>query len=169
MMMMEVTPGHLAGENPSERDAEDEFFDETIPAAADADAMADAVDPDAEHPVEGFSAGPQGPEVSDETAIAPGAPAAPEAERAQPAPSAARKNDPREYVVLEHHTDDSGDYLTEVARVVARNGVNAIRKAFREHVKDDDLHRFVTVPATQFKLIPVQHTKREVGSVSIGS
>jgi hypothetical protein len=81
-----------------------------------------------------------------------------------------RKNDPREYVVLEFHVDaQEGDYLTEVARVTARNGINAIRKAFREHVKDQDPHQFVTVPATQFKLIPVQHTKREVGSVSIGA
>lgn len=135
-MMMEVQQGNLAGDNPSELDDEDRFFDETIPPAQ--------------------------PEAA-------GEPAAPEEEREQEEPRITRKNDPREYVVLELRKDDDGEYLSVVARVVARNGVNAIRKAFREHIKDDELHQFVTVPGTQFKPIPVQHTKREVGSVSIGA
>lgn len=141
--MMEVQQGRLAGDNPSE----EEVFDDTIPPAGE-DEQAEA-SPEA----------PSAPRVTAEESIV---------EPADP-PSKARKNDPREYVVLEHHSDDDGDFLTEVGRVAARNGVNAIRKAFREHIADTDPHMLVTVPSTQYRLTKVQNTKREVASVQIGT
>jgi putative hemolysin len=79
----------------------------------------------------------------------------------------------RTYVVLEqHHFDDepSEAYFVEVHRVDARNGQNAMRKAFRELKGDEEAEAtLVVIPAGQWKPTVVSGRRRQDITVSIGA
>jgi hypothetical protein len=86
----------------------------------------------------------------------------------------------RDYVVLEQvifeETDDEITYAyLEVHRVEARNGTNALRRAFKElrairagidEVFDEGT--LVCIPAGQWKPTPVRAKKRESITVDVG-
>lgn len=88
----------------------------------------------------------------------------------EPEPETKGRSQAREYVVLEVHTfeDSDEEYTMEVGRFTARNGNNALRKAFKANVTDDDEHRYIAVPASQWHVVPVRRSHRQVESVQIG-
>ena len=79
----------------------------------------------------------------------------------------------RTYVVLEqHYFDDEPDvpYFTEVHRVEARNGNNALRKAFKELKGNEESEAvLVVIPEGQWKPTPVSGRRRAEITVSIGT
>lgn len=79
----------------------------------------------------------------------------------------------RTYVVLEeHHFEDepSEAYFVEVHRVEARNGQNAMRRAFRELKGEEEAEVvLVVIPAGQWKPTPVSGRRRSDITVSIGT
>lgn len=145
-----VQEGRLSGDNPSEAvDPLERLAAETEPATVNDELAA------SETPVES-EAGAEPP---------------PAAEREQPEPDAGPKSQVREYVVLEVQAfEDSPaeEFTVELGRFEARNATNALRRAFKTLITDDEPHRLIAVTATQWRVVPVQRSHRQVESVQIG-
>lgn len=74
----------------------------------------------------------------------------------------------REYVVLERvvFEDDGNEYFTQVHRVEARNGANALRRAYKElHASDPHEVCLAVVPASMWN--PKKVRGRQSQSVSV--
>jgi hypothetical protein len=138
-MMELVQEGRLHGDNPSDAESDD--------------------------PLERLAA--ETPDVDDE---APGEQPAPAAQRDEPEPDAGTKSQVRTYVVLEEHTFEDADekYTVELGRFDARNATNALRRAFKALITDDEPHTLIAVTATQWRKTPVQRSHRQIESVQIG-
>lgn len=88
----------------------------------------------------------------------------PEEERKGGAPS-------RHYVVLEEIELEQGVGYEKVITVEARNGQNALRKAFKELRKERpelDGATLVGIPAGQWKPTPVRAERKESITVAVG-
>lgn len=135
-----VQEGRLLGDNPSEAAPEDDPLERLAAEEEDAELVG-------EQPVE-----------RDER---------PEPD---PDPGAIPKSQVREYVVLEEQSfeDDGGLYFTELGRFQARNANNALRRAFKTLIRDDEPHKLIAITATQWRPTPVQRSHRQVESVQIG-
>jgi hypothetical protein len=146
MVMMDVQPGTLAGE-----DLAAEEQDTPIPGQTTVDEQLAEAAGEPETPVE----------QREEPAPDPRP-----ATRKGGAPS-------RTYVVLEQSEfEEGGEYTVEVHRVEARNATNAIRKAFRELAAqrpDQDEATIVVVPESMWRPTPVRLKRSESVSVSIGA
>lgn len=99
-----------------------------------------------------------------------GEPPAPPEERDEPEPQAGPRSQVRPYVVIEQQKfeDDDAPYFVVVGTYRARNGEAAKRKAFKEHVRDDQPHLFISVPASQWTITPVRRAHRSIESVQVG-
>lgn len=100
---------------------------------------------------------------------APGAPAVEPEDRDEPEPKGSRSQ-VRPYVVAERLTfeEDGEFYFVEVGTYDARNAESAKRKAFKEHVTDDEPHDYMAVPMTYWNVTPVRRAHRKVESVQVG-
>ncbi len=101
---------------------------------------------------------------ADETPVATAAPE-PEPARTGGAPT-------RTYVVLEEIRLDNDDIAYfKAGEVEARNGQNALRKAFkqlREQREDFDAATLAVIPEGQWKPTPVKAQRKESITVSVG-
>lgn len=93
------------------------------------------------------------------------------------APTESRSGAPtREYVVLERveFEDDDRVFFVIAHKVEARNGTNALRRAFKEirqeRAEEEPLDEatLAVVPMSQWKPTPVRAKKRESITVDIG-
>lgn len=91
-----------------------------------------------------------------------------------PAEPATRGGAPtRNYIVLEEIELDGNDHAYQVVTTVeARNGNNALRKAFKElrdQRSDFDEATLAVIPEGQWKPTPVKAERKESITVSVGS
>lgn len=144
-----VQEGRLSGDNPSEAvDPLERLAAETEPETLNAELAGSETQVESE-------AGAEPP---------------PAAEREQPEPDAGPKSQVREYVVLEEHTfeDDGSLYYSVLGKFQARNATNALRRAFKTLITDNEPHKLIAVTGTQWRITPVQRSHRQVESVQIG-
>lgn len=142
-----VQEGRLGGDNPSEQTGHG-----------------------SDDPLERLAA--ETPEVDEQPEGEAGAPAAPPEERAEPEPDPepdGAKSQVRTYVVLEEQEFEDGQkYTVELGRFEARNATNALRRAFKQLITDNESHTLIAITATQWRPTPVQRSHRQVESVQIG-
>lgn len=145
-----VTEGRLHGDNPSEDgDPLERLAAESEPQTDNDELAASET------------------EVESEAGEAP----KPVDERDEPEPDpGAPKSQVREYVVLEEHTfeDDGSLYYSVLGKFQARNATNALRRAFKTLITDNEPHKLIAVTGTQWRITPVQRSHRQVESVQIG-
>jgi hypothetical protein len=76
----------------------------------------------------------------------------------------------RVYVILEqqHFEDDKAEYFVEIHRVTARNGKNALRKAYQEVKGEAGEANLVPIPASMWKPTKVAGRQRSGVTVTVG-
>jgi hypothetical protein len=76
----------------------------------------------------------------------------------------------RTYVVLERQIfeQDESAYFVEVHKVEARNGTNALRRAYRE-LERTEATTLIAIPESMWRLTPVRGRVRESVAVEIGT